>query len=123
MKITLEALVNGFQSIRKLSAFDLGDPKTNFRFMGVVDTAETQAEKYAKLRKDILEKHGDKLESGDYFIPPEKLETCNKELDDLNTIEIDLDWDIIDRPISSLKGFTANDMRCLNGKFINIKGD
>ena len=123
MKITLETLANCFQSIIKLSNFDLGDPKTNFRFMGVIDTIETQAKKYNKLRRDILEKYGNNDGSDYYAILPEKQDVCNKELNDLGAVEIDLDWDIIDRPIKSLKGFTAIDMKCLNGTFINIKGD
>lgn len=123
MKIDLETLAIGFQSIRKLSAIDLGDPKTNFKFMGVVDTVETGVRKYDKQRLNIAEKYGIKNNSGDYFIPPEKLDACNKELDELGVIEIDLEWDIIDLPIESLKGFTPNDMKCLNGKIINIKGE
>ena len=123
MKTTLETLVNSFQSIRKLSTLDLGSPKTNFRFMGVVASAETEIEKHSKLRKGILEKYGDKHNSDEYFIPNEKLDAFNKDIDELNAIEIDLDWDIIEIPISSFQGFTAYDMKCINGKFINIKGD
>lgn len=123
MKIDLETLVIGFQSIRKLSAIDLGDPKTNFKFMGVVDTVETEVRKYDKQRLNIVEKYGIKNNSGGYDIPLEKLDACNKELGELGSIEIDLEWDIIDLPIEALKGFTPNDMKCLNGKIINIKAE
>lgn len=120
MKINLETLANSLQSVRKLSTLDLGDPKTNFKFMGVVDTAETEAQKYEKLRRDILEKYGSKNGSNSYSIPVEKQTAFYKDIEALGTIEIELDWDIIACPIASLRGFTADDMKCINGKFINI---
>lgn len=123
MKITLETLANSFQSIKKLSSFDLGDPKTNFKFMGIVDEVEKAVEKYNKLRTDIFKKYGSKNGHNSYAIPIEKQDVFYKDLEAAGVIEIELEWDIIDCQLETLKSFTANDMKSLNGKFINIKGE
>ena len=123
MKINLETLANGLQSIRKLAQLDLGNPKTNFKFMGVVASVETEVKKYAELHNKIVEKYRDKSISEEIRIPLENIEAFNKEAQEASVIEVELDWDIIDCSIDGLKGFTANDMKCLNGTFINIKAE
>lgn len=123
MKINLETLANGLSSIRKLAQFDLGDPKTNFKFMKVVTSVESEVNDYIKLRGKIVEKYRDKGFSEEIRIPLEGIEAFNKEMQKANEILVELNWDIIDCSIDSLKGFTANDMKYLNDNFISIKDE
>ena len=36
-------------------------------------------------------------------------------------LEVEIVWDAVDVFIEGLTGFTASDMKCIDGKFINIK--
>lgn len=121
MKITLDEITNAVPSIKKLAAFDFGTPKLNYKFINVVDAAEEESKKLIELRKKIIEKYRDNDKKDEIFIPVDKLENFNKEMSEAGSLEIEISWEVVDMFVDSLSGFTANDMKCIDGKFINIK--
>lgn len=124
MKLTLNDLVNSSNSIDKLSMLDLGSASLNFKFMGVVESVKDNVQKYYSLTQKAMEKYCDKENSkdGNYNIPRENIEKLNKELSDIADIETDIEWTPVEVTVEALGGFTAKDMRALNGKFITIRG-
>ncbi len=120
MKITLDEITNAVPSIKKLATFDFGTPKLNYKFINVVDAAEKESKKLIELRKRIIEKYRDH-DKDEIFIPVDKIEEFNKEMNDAGALEIEIAWESIDMLVDSLSGFTAIDMKCIDGKFINIK--
>lgn len=120
MKITLDEIMNAVPSIKKLAVFDFGTPKLNYKFINVVDSAERESKKLIELRKKIIEKYRDH-DKDEIFIPVEKIEDFNKEMNEAGALEIEIAWEMVDMFVNNLSGFTANDMKCIDGKFINIK--
>lgn len=55
MKITLNELTNSVQAVNKLSAFDFGTPKLNYKFMSVVETVEAESKKLIDLHRKVIE--------------------------------------------------------------------
>jgi len=123
MKISLEELANSTNAIKKLADFDFGEPALNYKFMSVLEAVESETKKFIELRKKIIEKYRDKDKTEDIFIPLEKAELFNNEMTETGSVETEISWDAVDADLSVLKGFTANDMRNLDGKFLNIKGE
>ena len=121
MKITLEEITNSVSSIKKLSAFDFGMPKLNYKFINVVDTVEKESKKLIELRRKIIEKYRDNENKDEIIIPIDKIEDFNKEMNDAGALKIEIAWEAVDVFVDSLSGFTANDMKSIDGKFINIK--
>lgn len=123
MKISLDKLADSARAIKKLADFDFGEPALNYKFMGVLETVDSETKKFMELRKKIIEKFRDKEKGEDIFIPFDQAEAFNKEMVAAGNVEIEINWDATDADLSMLKGFTANDMRCLDGSFLNIKGE
>lgn len=124
MKLTLNDLVNSNTAADKLAMLDLGTASLNFKFMGVVDEVKDNIKKYYSLTQKAMEKYCDKekSEGGRYSIPKENIEKLNKELSDIAEIETEVEWTPVEMAVEALNGFTAKDMKALNGKFITIKG-
>lgn len=123
MKTTLEQLTNSLGAIKKLAGIDLGAPSLNYKFMSVISTAEAESKKHVELQKTIVEKYRDMSKTDDIYIPFENIDIFNKEMEEAGRIEVELKWDVIDCSIDALVGFSANDMKALDGIFINIKGE
>lgn len=123
MKTNLQTIAKCTASVRKLADIDLGSPKENYRFMNVIHSVEEESKKFIELQRGIVEKYRDSEQKEDIYIPVESIESFNREMQEAGEIAVELDWDAVDCSIHLLNGFTANDMQCLDGVFINIKGE
>ena len=121
MKITLDEIANAVATIKKLSSFDFGTPKLNYKFINVVDTIEKENKKLIELRRKIIEKYRDDGNKDEIIIPLDKIEEFNKEMSQAGALKIEIAWETVDVFVDSLLGFTASDMKSIDGKFINIK--
>lgn len=123
MKTNLQTIANCASALNKLAGIDLGSPKENYRFMEVINKAQSESKKFIELQRGIVEKYRDSEQKEDIYIPVESIESFNREMQEAGEIAVELDWDAVDCSIHLLNGFTANDMQCLDGVFINIKGE
>lgn len=123
MKTNLQTIANCASALNKLAGIDLGSPKENYRFMEVINKAQSESKKFIELQRNIVEKYRDSEQKEDIYIPACNIDLFNREMQESGEIEVEMDWDIVDCSINLLSGFTANDMKCLDGVFINIKGE
>lgn len=91
MKITLNELTNSVQAVNKLSAFDFGTPKLNYKFMSVVETVEAESKKLIDLHRKVIEKYRDKECKDSIVIPFENTAAFNDEMMSADNLAIELE--------------------------------
>jgi len=121
MKITLEQINNTISAVKKLGRMDLGSVKDNYRLMKVSDDMMEESNKYLALYLKTMEKYGTPREDGDFNVPADSIENVYRELEEIAKIEVELDWEPIPAKLEMLRGFTAQDMKVLDGVFITIE--
>ncbi len=92
MKLTLKELFSASDALKKIgedSTLDITSKYSIFHNIGII---LSEFEKYDALRKKLIkEKYGIKLETGEIKVLPEKEHQFLKELEELQSVEIDLD--------------------------------
>lgn len=102
MKITLEKLINSASSnetekspLNKLLDTKL-PVKTSYRISRVISKIEPEIKLFNQTRLELIKKHGkEDKETGQYNIPKKSIEKFTKEINELLTQEIEIDFDCV----------------------------
>lgn len=91
-------IVNGFNSINSLVESNKIGFKLAWDLEDLLEVLKKPYERYHKERLKLLEKFGSKKEEGEsvFLIATENLKSFNKEIVDLETTEIEIDFKKID---------------------------
>lgn len=120
MNINLNVISNNLDALKKLGRLDLGNPKINFRFAHVLKTIDDEIKLYIEQQVKIIDKYGKREENGSFTVPSDKLIDFEKELNQLNQLEISVDWEKVDLSVDRLSGISPIEMNLFEEYFIHI---
>ena len=98
MKLKLSQIVDNEVSLSKLGEVKFPATKVSFKIARIVDKLAPDLKNYHKQRQELLEKYGKKEEKEGkifYSFEADKAETFTKEIEDLLSLEIDVDFEPI----------------------------
>ena len=104
MKITLGDIEKAYKLLFDISTKYEFPLRTAYKLGKLIQTLEPEKQSIDKLRKEIIERIGDKNDKGEYTIPNEDTERINNfftEMNDLFAQEIEINYKAI--PFSEIK--------------------
>ena len=120
MKLNVGAMYNNQDRLNKIGNFDFGSPITNYRFARLLKKTAEEVRLYMSEQIKLFEKYGKQNNDGSFSVEKDKIAELNQKLEELSTVEFDVDWDKPDVKLNSLSGFTASEMNFIENYFINI---
>lgn len=113
MKIKLIELINAMESLMRLGELPM-TAKDSFNYMRFLSKSEVEFKLYYEKRDSLIKKYGHSDNEVNYIIPKEKLYEYNNEMNELNNLELDLEFEKIKINIEKLElqkiELKANDM-------------
>lgn len=115
MKVSLLDIINSASALKELFALKF-DPRTAFKNSKLLAAVQNELNSYNDVYSKLLEKHGDLLETNDeekkYTFNEKNRKKLNKELKDLQSLEIELEFEKI--PLSKIESnMSSSDMYSL----------
>ena len=117
MKLTLKQIVDGNQALINLGADKTLDAKLKFTIARNIRLVQQEFIEYEKARIELIKtKYGIEGENGDYTVHPQKMSGLMKEIETLQSVEVDLDIHLLD-PAMACINMSANDIYLIDWMF------
>jgi hypothetical protein len=117
MKITLTKVVLGFNALQRIGTEKM-PIKQAYTFQRNMRIMEPDVKAYEEKRIELIKtKYGSRDENDNWSVVPTKISQFTKELNDLGSVEIDLDVRVID-PNDVILNIAPNDLFDLEWMFV-----
>ena len=118
MKLTLKQLVDGNQALINLGADKTLDAKLKYSIARNIRLVQQEFIEYEKTRIELIKtKYGNEGDNGDYTVLPKNIGALLKELETLQSVEVDLDIHLLD-PAAACVNMSANDIYLIDWMFV-----
>ena len=117
MKLTLKQLLEGSQALSNLGEDKTLDAKLKYSIARNIRLIQQELTEYEKTRIDLIKtKYGTEGEDGNYTVPQKNTPALIKELEALQSVEVDLDIHLL-APSAACVNMSANDIYLLDWMF------
>jgi hypothetical protein len=117
MKLTLKQLVDGNQALADLGADKTLDAKLKFGIARNIRLIQQEFIEYEKAWIELIKtKYGVENENGDFTVPPKSMSALMKEIETLQSVEVDLDIHKLD-PAAACVNMSSNDIYLIDWMF------
>ena len=117
MKLTLKQLVDGNQALADLGADKTLDAKLKYSIARNIRLIQQEFIEYEKARIELIKtKYGIEGENGDFTVPPKNMPALLKEIETLQSVEVDLDIHKLD-PAAACVNMSSNDIYLIDWMF------
>ena len=122
MKLTLGQLVNGNIALNNLGEDKTLDAKLKYSIARNIRLVQQELIEYEKARIDSIKtKYGIEGENGDFTVPPKNMSALLKEIETLQSVEVDLDIHKLD-PAMTCVNMSSNDIYLIDWMFEEQNG-